>query len=396
MKRSNKILLFLLIVAVAGLIAWSFAPRAVVVQTAEVKRGSFTQVVEEDGKTRVRERYVISAPLAGKVNRLLLKAGDSVANDQVVARIAPNMSALLDTRSVQELTERIGAAEAVKARALADVARSQATLDKSQADLRRVKQLASSGFVAAAQVEQAEMEREVNVRSLEAARQSQHVAEHELATARAALQHTRTGGAPDSQWAVRTPVAGSVLKVLQESENVVALGAPLLEIGNPQDMEIVADVLSSDAVQIRPGAPVQIEHWGRAETLQGRVRLVEPSAYTKVSALGVEEQRVNIVIDITAPPAQWQGLSDGYKVDVRIVVFVAEDALKVPVSALFRKDDGWAVFVASGGRAVQRMVRVARRSGLDAMVESGLQPGEQVIVYPGDAVKDGQRIRPAH
>lgn len=394
MKRMNKILLALLAGAIVALLVWSFIPKPVTVQTAEVTSGAFQQVIEEDGKTRVRDRYVVSAPLSGKVQRIALKAGDIVEKDQVVAGIAPNAPALLDARAVQELTERVGAADAAKSRASADVARAQATLEKTNADLARVKKLAGSGFVSATHLEQIELERKVNERGLEAARQAVHVADHDLATARAALLQTRSGSASGRLWDVQSPVPGSVLKVVQESEGVVPLGAPLLEIGNPADMEIVVDVLSSDAVQIKPGAAVQIEGWGKPEPLQARVRRVEPSAFTKISALGVEEQRVNVVIDITSPPAQWQGLSDGYRIDARVVVFSAGNAVKVPVSALFRKDSQWAVFVAADGRAQERTVQIIRRSGLEAMVEKGLHPGEKVIIYPGDAVKDGKRIKP--
>lgn len=394
MKRLNKSLLILLAVTIVALFVWSFTPKAIPVQTAEVTRGAYQQVIEEDGKTRVRERYVISAPLAGKVNRIALKAGDVVEKDQIVATLSPNSPALLDARSVQELTERVGAAEAAKSRASAEVARVQATLERARADLSRVKKLAAGGFVSPTQLEQTELALKVNQRELEAARQAVHVAEHDVATARAALLQSRNGSASGRHWEVRAPVAGSVLKVAQESEGVVALGTPLLEIGNPADMEIVADVLSSDAVQIKPGAPVKIERWGKPEPLQARVRRVEPSAFTKISALGVEEQRVNVVVDITSPPDLWRGLSDGYKVDAKIVVFTAGNAVKVPVSALFRKDSQWATFVAINGRAQERLVQIARRSGLEAMVEKGLQPREKVIVYPGDTVKDGKRIKP--
>jgi HlyD family secretion protein len=395
MKQLNKFLLILLAATIVALFVWSFTPKAVPVQTAEITRGAFQQIIEEDGKTRVRERYVVSAPLAGKVNRIALKAGDVVEKNQTIATIAPHTPALLDARAERELAERVGATEAARSRAIAEVARIQATLEKSRADLSRVKKLAAGGFVSPTQLEQTELVLKVNQRELEAARQAVHVAEHDIATARAALLQSRSGTASGNQWEVRAPVAGSVLKVVQESEGVVALGAPLLEIGNPADMEIVADVLSSDAVQIKPGAPVKIERWGRPEPLQARVRRVEPSAFTKISALGVEEQRVNVVMDITSPPDLWRGLSDGYKVDAKIVVFTADNAVKVPVSALFRKDSQWATFVAVNGRAQERLVQIARRSGLEAMVEKGLQPGEKVIVYPADVVKDGKRIRPA-
>jgi HlyD family secretion protein len=300
---------------------------------------------------------------------------------------------LLDVRSERELTERLGAAEAGKQRAAATVARAQATLEKARADLARAKKLAAGGFVSPTQVEQAELEAKINVRELEAARHVDHAAAHDVATARAALLQSKSGMTSGRLWEVRAPVTGSVLKIMQESEGVVAIGTPLLEIGNPADMEIIADVLSSDAVQIKPGAKATIEQWGKPEPLQARVRLVEPSAFTKISALGVEEQRVNVVMDITSPREIWKGLSDGYKVDAKIVVFGTDNAIKVPVAALFRKDTQWSVFVAINGKAEERPVRIARRGGLEAMVEQGLQPGEKAIVYPGDAVKAGVRVK---
>lgn len=361
MKHLKKILLILLVLAIAALFAWSFTPRAVIVQVAEVTRGSYQQTIEEEAKTRVRERYVVSAPLAGKTSRIQLKAGDHVENDQAVASIAPNLPALLDTRTVRELTERVGSAEATKARAIAEAARIQANLQKSSADVARVKKLAAGGFVSTAQLEQAELEFKIYTRELEAARQAVHVAEHELATARAALLQSRSGTS-NRLWEVHAPIAGSVLKVVQESEGVVQLGAPLLEIGNPAEMEIVADVLSTDAVQIKPGAAVSIEGWGKPEALQGKVRRVEPSAFTKISALGVEEQRVNVIIDLTSPPAQWQGLSDGYKVEAKISIFSTGNAVKVPVSALFKKGGKWSVFVVNNGKAEERAVQIMRRN----------------------------------
>lgn len=393
MKWLNKSLLILLIVAIAALFVWAFLPKPVTVQVAEITRGPFQQVIEEDGKTRVRERYVVSAQLAGRLKRITLKAGDAVQPNQIVAEITPSAPAFIDARTERELTERVGSAEAGKARSLAEVARAQANLDKSRADLARVKKLAAGGFVSTTQLEQAELEMKVNARGLDATQQAAHAASHDLATARAALLQSRNGATSSRIWEVRAPVAGSVLKVVQESEGVVAIGTPLLEIGNPAEMEIVADVLSSDAVQIKPGAQVKIERWGKPEPLFARVRLVEPSAFTKISALGVEEQRVNVVMDITSPPEQWLGLSDGYKVDAKVVIFSTDNAVKLPVSALFRKDSQWSVFVATNGRAQERAVQITRRSGLEAIVENGLQPGEKVIVYPGDEMKPGVRLQ---
>lgn len=392
MKISNKAILLSLFAVIAVLIAWAFMPKAVKVQTAEVTRGKFQQVIEEDGKTRVRNRYVVSAPVSGRLMRISLKAGNLVKQDDVVAMIVPNAPALLDARSMQELTERVGAAEAAKSRAIAEQARAQAALEKAEMDLTRYKSLATEGFISPSQLSQIELTLKVSLRELDAAKQVVHIADHDVATARAAVLRSQSGEARDRVWAVRSPVGGSVLRVPQESEGAVALGAPLLEVGDPGEIEIVVDVLSSDAVQVKEGAAVMIERWGQPTSLQGRVRMVEPSAFTKISALGVEEQRVNVVVDIVSPREQWTALNDGYRIVARIVVFTAENAINIPTGALFRKGTQWEVFVADKGRASERAVSVSHRSESDAMIDKGLQPGERVVIYPGDSLKDGIKI----
>jgi len=396
MSRTKRILLVFLGIALLGGLVMAFRPQPVLVEVAEVTRGPFEQIIEDDGKTRVRERYVVSAPLAGKLQRIALKAGDAVTAGMVLAVIDPSSPALLDVRTERELSERVGAAEATRLRAAATVERARAALDKSRSDLERTRKLAEKGFVSAAQREQVELETKINLRELEAARYADHAAAHDVAVARAALLQVRdsAAGKPSARrWEVRTPVTGQVLRVVQESEATVAVGALLLEIGQPAELEAVVDVLSTDAVQIKPGAPVRLLRWGRAEPLEGRVRRVEPAAFTKVSALGVEEQRVNVVIDLTSPAEKWQALGDGYKVDASIVVASLDNVTKVPVSALFRDGEQWAVFAAINGKAARRTVQLGRRGGQEAVVEKGLQPGEKVIVHPGDSVRDGLRIK---
>ena len=396
MSSTKRIFLAVLGIALLGGLAMAFRPQPVMVEVAEVTRGPFEQVIEDDGKTRVRERYVVSAPLAGKLQRITLKAGDAVAAGMVLAAIDPSSPALLDARTERELTERLGAAEASRLRAAATVERARAALDQSRSDLERSRKLATQGFISAAQLEQAELETQISTRELEAARYAGQAAAHDVAVARAALLQVRDGaaGKPSGwRWEVRTPVAGQVLKVMQESESVVAVGAPLLEVGQPAELEVVVDVLSTDAVQIKPGALARLLRWGRAEPLEGRVRRVEPAAFTKISALGVEEQRVNVVIDLTSPVEAWQSLGDGYKVDASIIVARLDNAVKVPVSALFRDGEQWAVFTVASGKAARRAVQLGRRGGMEAVVEKGLQPGEKVIVHPGDAVKDGARVK---
>lgn len=396
MSRTKYILLAALGAALLGGLVMAFRPQPALVEVAEVTRGPFEQVIEDDGKTRVRERYVVSAPLAGKLQRITLKAGDAVTAGMVLAAIDPSSPALLDVRAERELTERVGAAEATRLSAAATVERARAALEKSRTDLARTRKLTAQGFVSAAQMEQAELEAKISSRELETARYAEQAAAHDVAMARAALIQVRdsAAGKPSARrWEVRTPVAGQVLRVVQESEATVAAGAPLLEIGQPTELEVVVDVLSTDAVQIKPGAPVRLLRWGRAEPLEGRVRRVEPAAFTKVSALGVEEQRVNVTIDLTSPAETWQSLGDGYKVDASIIVASLDNVIKVPVSALFRDGDQWAAFIVANGKAARRMVQPGRRGGLEAVVEKGLQPGEKVIVHPGDTIRDGRRVK---
>lgn len=397
MKTSKRILLILLGALLIGVLVWSFRPQPVLVELAEVSEGKFEQTIEEDGKTRVRERYVVSAPLAGKMQRITLKAGDSVKEGDTVAVIAPSAPGLLDARTERELGERVGSAEATQQRAMAEVARARAALDKSTADLDRARKLAQKNFVSAASLEQTELAVRLNQRELEAAKYGEHAAEHEVAVARAALfrlHQEASGKQPRGQhWAVRTPIAGKVLKVVHESESVVSVGTPLLEIGQPAELEVVVDVLSNDAVQIPHGAKVRFERWGRNEALEGVVRRVEPAAFTKISALGVEEQRVNVIIDLTSPAERWQTLGDGYKVDARIITASLDKAVKVPVSALFRAGNQWAVFVVDKDNAVKRIVALSRRGATEAVVQEGLIMGEKVIVHPGDNVSDGKPVR---
>lgn len=384
------------LLAILVLLVVSFLPQPVPVDLAPVTKGRFEQTVDEDGKTRVRERYVVSAPLAGRVLRIQLKEGDAIERGGLLAVMLPAAPALLDVRTEQELKERLAAAEDESRRTKAVVERAKAALKQARIDFNRSRDLARERLVPPAQLEREELTVTLRRKDLEAAEFEDRVAGHQVEVARAALLQVRKGldpGAAPDRLEIRSPVAGRVLRVRQESEAVVALGAPLLEIADPADLEVVVDVLTTDAVQINPGMPVRIERYGASAPLEGRVRLIEPSAFTKISALGVEEQRVNVVIDLVSPPEQWKTLGDGYRVETRVIVFDEENAVKVPAGALFREGEQWAVFVLDGGKAQKRVVDVARRSGAEAMIAKGLDVGEQVIVYPSDAVKDGVRVK---
>ena len=382
----------ILLAAAAG-IAWSVMPRPIPVETATVTKGRFIASVDEDGKTRIRERYIVAAPLAGRLTRLRLKVGDQVKADDVIATIVPSPAPFLDPRSRREAEERLGAAEAALERTKAVVERAQAQAGQAKNELARTRTLVERGASTTQALERTELAMRVADRDLRAAEFQNHAAEHELEQARALLARYGNGANVALEaWNVAAPVPGLVLKVAQESETIVQPGASIMEIGDPRDLEIMVDVLSTDAVEIRPGMQVAIENWGGQGVLSGRVRRVEPAAFTKISTLGVEEQRVNVLVDISSPPEQWSGLGDGYRVNARISVFTREDATIVPAGALFRRGESWNVFVVEGGRAQTRAVTLLRRSGRVAAIATGLTPGEHVIVYPSDRITSGVRV----
>lgn len=389
----SRVVAGLLSLAAAAAIIWSVMPRPVPVETVTVTKGRFVATVDEDGKTRIRERYVVAAPLTGRLTRVRLKAGDQVRADEVVAAIVPSPAPLLDPRSRREAEERLGGAEASLERAKAGVERARAQATQADTEFTRTQTLAASGSATTQALERAELAKRVADRDLRAAEFFNHAAEHELDQARALLARYEAGGEAQSEtWNVSAPVSGLVLRVAQESETIVQPGTPILEIGDPRDLEIVVDVLSTEAVEIHPGAEVAVVNWGGPGALSGRVRRVEPAAFTKVSTLGVEEQRVNVLVDILSPTEQWSGLGDAYRVDARITAFSQNDATIVPASALFRRGETWNVFVADNGRARSRGVTLLRRSGGFAAVAAGVQPGEQVIVYPSDRIDAGVRV----
>lgn len=389
----GRVVMVLGLAAVVAGIAWSLTPRPVAVETAAVTKGRFVASVDEDGKTRIRERYVVAAPLAGRLTRVALKAGDTVASDEVVATIMPPPAPLLDPRSRREAEERLGTAEAARERSKATVERAQAQAAQAKTDLDRARTLATQGASTVQSLERAELLQRVADRDLRAAEFQDHAASHEVDQAKALLaRYQDSPDTPVERWNITAPVPGVVLKVVQESETVVQSGATLLEIGDPRDLEIVTDVLSVDAVEIRPGADVVIEHWGGPGVLAGRVRRIEPAAFTKISTLGVEEQRVNVLIDVQSPREQWVGLGDGYQVDTRITVFTRDDIEIIPAGALFRRGDNWNVYVVADGHAQLRTIDLERRSGRFAAIRKGLTQGERVIVYPSDQISPGVRI----
>jgi HlyD family secretion protein len=391
-RHLHRALVAAAVLLAAGGAFLAFLPRPILVETEQVTRGRFEAVVEEDGRTRVRNRYVVSAPVAGRVLRLSARPGDTVRRDDPVALILAAPSALLSPRARREAEERVGAAEALLQQAGVLVERAAAHQVQAEADAARVRALHARGAAPLQQLERAELAERTAARDMLAAERRRHAVEHELDQARALLVATEAPENGPERHEVRAPTAGRVLRVMQESEAVVASGAPLLELADPADLEVVADVLTTEAVGMAPGAPVAIERWGGPAPLQGRVRRVEPGAFTRVSALGVEEQRVWVVIDLVGPRETWAALGDGFRVDARITVEAIEDAVLVPVSALFRRGGGWAVFVVQDGAARERRVEVARRAARSAMVAEGVAPGETVILFPPSALRDGARV----
>ena len=421
MKRNTWIALVGAGVVAIGLLAWAFAPRAVEVEAVAATRGPFETAVEEDGRTRVRERHAVTAPIAGRLRRIALREGDAVQAGQALALIEPLPSPLLDERSRGEQQARAAAAQAALERAGTRVRSAQVGVEQALNEQRRTAQLVAQGFVSPAKADADRLALDAATREREGAVESERVARFELQQTRVALELS-SGAAPSGRtFTVRAPVAGMVLRVHQASEGVVGIGTPLLDLADTSRIEIVAELLTGDAAVARPGSPVRIERWGGPGSLQGQVRRVEPAAFTKVSALGVEEQRVNVLIDLVPASAVPAGpaasavsidgaaradatpaalLGDGWRVVVRILTRQEADVLRVPVSAVFpwpgpaQPADTMGVFVVEGGRARLRTVQVVARNGSLAWVRSGLAPGEVVIAYPPPAVADGVRVKP--
>lgn len=371
-----------------ALLALALRPDPVEVDVAVVRRGPLQVTVDEDGETRAHDRFVVSAPVGGRVGRIALHEGDPVAVDQVVAEIFP---VPLSAREREEQLARIAAAEAQQQQSEERVRHAEADHAQTRRERDRIEALRRRGFVSEQEVEQARVLETTARNEFDAARSLVRGAIADVATARAALLAIDAGkpGAPPAV-ALRAPVAGKVLRIAESSERVVAPGTPLITLGDPAALEVVVDVLSSEAVKITPGMPVVLEGWGGDHPLQARVRVVEPYGFTKVSALGVDEQRVNVVADLVDPPGR---LGDGYRVDARIVLWSAGAVLTVPASAVFRRGDGWGTFVVENGRARRRDVTVGHRGALDVEVLDGVREGEAVVRHPSNDVDDGVRVR---
>ncbi len=377
--------------ACGALVAVALWPRAVAVDMTTVTRGPLTVTIDEDGDTRVHHRFVVSAPLAGRVERITLDPGDSIAQGAQVARLHAEPAQFLDARSRAEAAAAAEAARGLVGRARAEEQRARAALDLATADLARETALDASGLTTRQALD-------ARRSAVVTAREAVNAAGFAAAAAAADLERTRARLLPTSLdgggrvVTVTAPVTGVVLKRFLDSEGVVPAGAKLVELGDPSHVEIVADLLSSDAVRVRPGMRVGLTEWGGDRAMGGVVERVEPGAFTKVSALGVEEQRVNVIIDVDDDRAAWSAMGDGFRVEVAITIWHADDVLTVPTGALFRAGADWAVFVVTDGRARRTVLTLGHRTPLAAEVAAGLDAGARVIVHPPDTLADGDRV----
>jgi HlyD family secretion protein len=372
---------------------YALQPRAVEVETGVVHQGPLTVYVSEEGKTRIRNRHIVAAPVAGSMQRVTLKAGDAVkAGETVLTRIEPTLSPLLDARARSQAQARVDAATATRSRANEAIEMSRTGLKYAQANWDRIKNNTDKGTVSDTDRDTFEREAEMKSREVRSAEFALQVADFELVQAKAALQQIDKPSAGGAFIEVRAPVSGVVLRVQQESATIVAPGAPILEIGDPTDLEIEAEILSRDAVTIKPGALVTVEQWGGDEPAKARVRRVEPAAFTKVSALGVEEQRVLVLSDFTEQTPALKALGDRYRVEVRVAVWHSDDTLLVPAGALFREGSEWKTFVFDAGSAKAVVVKAGRTDGKLTQVLAGLKKGDEVLMHPPDTVRDGTSV----
>lgn len=402
--RSRRWLAFAaLAVAAAGLLYWAYRPRPLVVEVASVDMGAFEQVIEEDGRLRLKERYVISAPTAAQLQRPKLKVGDTVRAGDVVASLRPVSPQMIDARAREVLRQRVGSADAARRAAAAQVQRQQTALAQAGLEADRALQLARDNFIAPSARDQAQLARQAAQQALEVAQAQQRAVDFQWNEARAALgaAEPASGSATAGVWQLRSPVDGQVLRLHLDSDAPVSAGQPLLDVGNTSALEAVIDVLSSEAQRIAPGARVQLSFGSGSARRPGLVRRIEPVAFTKVSALGIEEQRVNVLVDLApvdaaaAPAAAaTPALGDGFRVDARITVSLQASVLRVPSAALVRDGSGWRVWVLEAGHARARALTLHDRNADWAWVKDGLRQGEQVLLYPGTTITEAQPVKP--
>jgi HlyD family secretion protein len=379
--------------AILALIAWGLWPKPVIIETGRVARGPLKVRVSEEGKTRVRNRYVVAAPVAGKMRRVPLKPGDAVeAGKSILTSIEPVVVPLLDPRARAQAAAVVSMREASRMQTSESLAAIRAASKMATAELERVRSVTRADTVSQSDRDRVEMESSIKAAEVRAAEFSLQVSDYELVQARAALERPEASPAGNLV-DVKSPVSGRVLRVMQESEMVVTSGTPILEIGDPADLEIEAEILSRDAVAIHPGAAVELEQWGGEIPLKARVRRIEPAAFTKISALGVEEQRVIVLSDLLEIPETARALGDRFRVEVQVVVWQADDVLIVPAGALFREGNAWKTYVFRNGVALLTAVDAGHSDGRLTEIISGLQAGDEVLLHPPDTVQDGTSVK---
>lgn len=386
-KKLTRIVYYVLVLGVVALIVVAFLPSPIKVETARVTKGPLRVTVDEEGEARAHDRFVVAAPIAGRLIRLELHDGDPVSLNQVVAVINPLP---VDQRERAEITARVQTAEALKRSADETVEHARADYEQARRDLRRAEDLLEAGVIPRQSFEQAKNTETISKNELEAAKFKAQAAASEVNVAKAGLIATESEqGGSGRLVTLRSPVRGRVLRVIEKSERVVTSGTPIITVGDPCKLEVVVDLLSTDAVKVKPGAAMLLENWGGEASIRARVRTVEPSAFTKISALGIEEQRTNVVADFVDPSGP---LGDGYRVEAKIIIWEAEAVLKVPTSALFRHGDGWSVFIIENGKAIRHEVEIGHRSQFEAEVLSRIEEGAQVVVHPTNQISDGSRV----
>ncbi len=382
-------------VAVVALLVWGFWPQPVPVEAARAIRAPMAVTIEEEGRTRVIDRYIVSAPVDGVACRVQLDVGDAVEQGQVLLSITPLQSQVLDPRSRAQAAARVAAAESTLRAAREQALAAAADQQYAATELERLRPLMNEGLISREAFDRAETTARTSAAAKRSADFNVEVAAYDLEAARTALEYSAAtpSEAPAERVPVRAPIDGRILRIEHECEGPVRTGQPLFEVGDPRALEVEVDVLSADAVRIKPGMTVRFDRWGGEGPLHGKVRTVEPVGFTKISALGVEEQRVLVISNFTSPPEEWARLGDGYRVEAQFVLWQQDDVLQVPASSLFRYRDGWAVFVIDDDRARRREVRVGQRTGLVAQIEDGVTLSETIIMHPSDAVEDGVRVK---
>lgn len=385
--KKSHIISILLTLVIAGLFVIALLPSPVRVEVARAGRGPLRVTVDEDGEARAHDRFIIAAPVAGRLVRVELHDGDKVSRGEVVASINPLP---LDEREREEVIARVQAAESLKREADERVAHARADYEQARRERERAERLARDGLVSTQSLEQARNTEATSGNEVEAAKYNAEAAASQVKVARAGL--VAVEAERDNRTRVVklvSPVSGRVLRVIEKSERVVTAGTPLIAVGDPGNLEVVVDLLSTNAVKVKAGMPVLLEGWGGEQEIRGRVRVVEASAFTKVSALGIEEQRVNIIADFVDPPGP---LGDGYRLEARVIIWEGEKVLKVPLSALFGHADGWSVFIVEDGRARRRDVEMGHRSQFEAEIVRGLEEGMAVILHPSNQIEDGAAV----